>query len=191
MWAVLIAVLGGAYFAGKMASERSASKEATKKREEWKRLLDEWCVNITDERLEAKLEAYIQSNPYEAAEKAKSICRFIPEDQHNPTTYLRILLSHEGKIRKLDAIFGVETPLYVPQPVLTAKQKYRDFFEFIIWLNRNLERHGADMKEVFFIPSYPAPDSKEYYSAQEAGKLLVKGTYVWAPQRICIYLDKK
>ena len=72
MWAVLTAVLGGAYLAGKMSSERSASKEATQKREEWKRLLDEWCVNITDERLESRLETYIQRNPFEAAEKAKS-----------------------------------------------------------------------------------------------------------------------
>lgn len=191
MWAVLTAVLGGTYFAGKMSSERSASKEATQKREEWKRLLDEWCVNITDERLESRLETYIQRNPFEAAEKAKSICQFIPEDQQNPTTYLRILLSNEGKIRKQDAIFGIETPLYVPKPVLTAKQKYRDFFEFVIWLNRNLERHGASTGEVLFVPSYPAPDSKKYYSTQEAGRLLVNGTYVWAPQRICVYLDKK
>ena len=149
MWSVLVAVLGGAYFAGKMLSEKSTSKEATRKRKEWSRALDEWCANITDEHLEKKLELFIHNNPTDAAQTAKKLCQFIPEDQQNQTTYLRILLANEGKIRKLDAIFGIETPLYAPKPALIAKQKYRDYFEFIIWLNRNLERHGADAGEVF------------------------------------------
>lgn len=191
MWDVLVAALGGAYFAGKMSAEQNAAKVAAQKREEWKCALDEWRLNITNECLEAKIESYIQNNPHEAAQKVKALCQFIPEDQHNPTTYLRVLLSEHGKIRMNDAAFGIKTPLYIPKPVLEAKQKYRDFFEFVIWLNRNLERHGANTGEILFIPSYPKTDSKSYYSSQEAGRLLEYGTYAWVPQRINIYLDKK
>lgn len=191
MWEIIGALLGGGYLAAKVVADKSAAKGAAQKREEWSCALDEWRANITDESLENKLELYVHNNPADAAQKAKALCKFIPDNQHSPTTYLRVLLSEYGKIRMNDAAFGIKTPLYVPEPVLEAKQKYRDFFEFVIWLNRNLERHGANTGEIFFVPSYPKPNSKSYYSSQEAGRLLVHGTYVWAPQRINIYLDKK
>lgn len=191
MWEIIGALFGGGYLAAKVASDKSAAKGAARKREEWHCALDEWRTNITDESLENKLELYVHNNPADAAQKAKALCQFIPENQHSPTTYLRVLLSEYGKIKMDDAAFGITTPLYVPNPVLEAKQKYRDFFEFVIWLNRNLERHGANTGEILFVPSYPKTNSKSYYSSQEAGRLLEYGTYVWAPQRINIYLDKK
>lgn len=191
MWSIFVAVLGGIYLAGKMSSERIASKKATRKREDWKCAFDEWRANITDEHLEKQLELFIHDNPTSAAQAAQELCKLMPEDQQNPTTYLRVLLADKGKIRKLDANFGIEAPLYIPKPALTAEQQYRNFFEFVIWLNRNLERNGADTGEILFIPSYPAPNSKKYYSIKETEGLFVHGTYVWSIQNICAYLDKK
>jgi len=191
MWSVLVAVLGSVYLAGKMSAEKGASQEATSKREEWNRALNEWCAKITDEDLENRLELYIRDNLFEASQKAKYLCNCIPKDQDNITTYLRILLAEHGKIKKTDAIFGIDTPLYTPKPAGAAEQKYKDFFEFVAWLNSSLNEHGADTGQVFFIPSYPKPESKKYYDMPEAGELLECGTYVWAPQRIAVYLDKK
>lgn len=191
MWSILIAVLGGAYFVGKMSLEKSASKKAGREHKEWSSALDEWCVNMTDERLENRLELSIYNNPIEAAQTANRLCPFIPDDQQNQTTYLRIILAQQGKIPVLDADFGIKTPLYGPKPVLIARQKYHDFFEFVTWLNTNLKQHGADTGEMLFVPSYPKSDSKQYYSMQEAEGLLVPGRYEWAPQNICAYLDGK
>lgn len=191
MWDILGAVFGGAHLAGKVSSERSASKEAAQKRDNWKQALDEWSMIMTSENLEAKLELFIRERPVDAAQKAKSLCQCIPKDQFNNTTYLRILLAEHGKIRKIDAGIGIETPLYTPNPALRARQQYMDFYKYVTWLKEFLERNGAVKSDMFFVPSYPGNNSQRYFGLNDTSNLLRCGTYVWAPQEITAYLEKR
>ena len=191
MWDILGAVFGGAYLAGKVSSERSASMEAAQKRDEWKHAFDEWSASVTNKSLEAKLELFIHQRPQDAAQKAKALCNCIPEDQHNNTTYLRVLLAEHGKIRSVDAGFGIETPLYSATPVLKSRQQYMAFYQFIWWIKESIEKNGAPKADMFFVPAYPGNNSTKYHDLHDTSNLMRSGTYVWFPQRIGTYLDKR
>lgn len=192
MWEIISALFGGGYLAAKVVSDKSAAKEAEKKREEWKRELDDWVAKVTNRVLEDELGFFVNEHFFDAADKARNLCSNIPEDQKNPTTYLRVLMAEHGKITQSDASFGMITPFYDPGKMsqLEVKQKYREFFEFAVCLGHMLKRNGID-GEMFFIPAYRGVNTKKYYKMDEAGNVPQHGTYVWAPQRINIYLDKK
>lgn len=192
MWEIIGALFSGGYLAARVAADKSAAREAEKKREEWKQELDTWTVKVTSKALENKLGLFVNEHFFDAADKARSLCSNIPEDQKNPTTYLRILMAEHGKITQSDASFGIRTPFYDPGKMspLEVKQKYREFFEFVVCLGRMLKRNGVK-EEMFFVPAYRGANADKYYEMDEAGSVLQYGAYEWAPQRITIYPDKK
>ena len=102
-----------------------------------------------------------------------------------------MLLAGYGKIRSVDAGFGIETPLYPSSPVLKSRQQYMEFYQFIGWIKETVERNGAPKLDMVFIPAYPSSNSPKYYDLHDTSNLMRSGTYVWLPQRIVTYLDKR
>lgn len=192
MWEIIGALFGGGYLSARVAMDKSAAKEAEKKREEWRQELDAWTVKVTSKALEDELGLFVNEHFFDAADKARKLCSNIPEDQKNPTTYLRVLMAEQGKITQSDASFGIMTPFYDPGKMtpFEVKQRYREFFEFVVCLGRMLKRNGID-GEMLFVPAYRGANTSKYYEMSEAGSVPQHGTYVWTPQRITIYLDKK
>lgn len=188
MWSILEAVFGGAYLGGKLSSERKAAKIAKQKREEWEQTLNVWQGRMTNEEMEAELELYVHKQPMDAAQMARAVCPCIPKDLENAETYLRILLAKRGKLRKIDAAFGIKTPDYAP-PVLTAKQKYREFYDFVLWLKEYIAKNSDMDEEMYFVPSYPTNTSQHYYEMSDINYVLQCGTYEWAPQNIVLYIE--
>lgn len=188
MWSILEAVFGGAYLGGKLSSERKASKIAKQKQEKWEQTLITWQKRMTNEKLEAELELYIHKHPMDAAQMARAVCPCIPKDLENAETYLRILLAKRGKLRKIDAAFGIKTPDYAP-PVLIAKQKYREFYDFAVWLKDYIAKKSGMDEGMYFVPSYPTDTSRKYYEISDISHVLQCGTYEWAPQNIVAYIE--
>lgn len=190
MWNIIGAVFGGAYLGGKLSSERKAAKIAKQNQDEWENVFEEWKIRMTSSKLEAELELYVHKHPADAAQMARAVCPCIPEDSDNAETHLRILLAKRGKLRKIDAAFGIRTPDYAP-PVLIAEQKYKDFYCFVSWLKMYIAKNSGTNEKMFFVPSYPASNSKRYFDLNDTSNLLQCGTYVWAPQEINAYIDNR
>ena len=192
MWEIIGALFSGGYLAARVVADKSAAKDAKRKREKWKQNRDTWIAKVTDEALEDELGFFINKHFFDAADKAISLCPNIPEDQKTPTTYLRVLMAEQGKITWHDAVFGLTTPVYEPgkMSTLEVKQKYREFFEFVVCLGRMLKRNGVD-EEMLFKPACRGKNANEYYEMSEAGSVPGYGTYEWAPQIITINPDKK
>lgn len=188
---VIIALILILFIGIRIVIEKSASKEASQKQDEWKSAYDEWCATVTDRHLEDELELFITNNPTYAGELAKEMCPLLPKDQQNATNYLRIFLAQKGKIRNSDALFGITTPLYSPKPALEMKQKYSNFYVYVTWLTDYLEKNGFPKNDLCFVPAYPGSNSSGFIDTNDTSKLMRYGTYIWSPQSISTYLDKR
>ena len=195
---LIIAILIGAYLLIRIGNDKINSRISADKGERWEQALHGWQASVTDERLEEEIELFIYEKPLEAAQKSESLCSCIPKHlKYNKETLSRILLAEHGKIRKMDALFGIEMPIYDhSKPTLIIQQQYMEIYQFVVWLKDFLEKNGAPKVDMFFELSYSGKDSPKYfnlndiYNLSATSDLLLCGTYEWEPQNITAYYDR-
>lgn len=202
MWEIFGVIFGGGYLAGKIRSEKRASKKHYEKMVLYSDNRKAWEASVINRDIELSISAYVAdiNNREKVLNTVKSICPILPQDQHNEKNYVRVLLANDGIILEEDVLVGISTPLYLISTSAhrTNMDKRRQFNRYMLWLNETLQRKGVNAQMVFVPPTtsrqtingYIREDieaEKPFYEMREldaVGDLL--GIFRWAPQVVSI-----
>lgn len=148
MFEIFIALFGGAYYAGKIGSERAAHKAAVREREQMLQKWDEWDAKHTDLELEKQLSAFA-ADPNNYAAVWEEMCRAFDEMEHWRGITRQeleklglfyeardnILLANRGKVVYLSSSSGYDA-------VSFDKKKRFMYFELAEWIMKTLRKQG-------------------------------------------------
>lgn len=201
MFDLFLALFGGAYYASKIGSEKSAHKRIS--REYNIRInkinndFDNWISSMSDAKLEYDLKTGLQNNPdllfgtikseineLGIFETADVYSEFMSQcnEKWEQLVPLRMLMAKRGKLLNGD----IWTPYTSPGIWDYAeKLKWQRHHKFMMWLDKELQLHGVE-------PMYFIDYAKRYEARDGGGKIPtnitepIYGMYFWKSARLSV-----
>lgn len=201
MFDLFLALFGGAYYASKIGSEKSAhkmiSRESDIKINNMNKDFKGWVSSMVDKKLEYYFEGELLNNPSPLFETIKSEINdlgiFKPVDSYfefksqcaqgwEKIVPLRMLMAKQGKLRGGDAYCAPNSPIPYGYP---GQMEWRRHHKFMMWLDKELQSHGVE--QMYFI------EKTKYYEARNGGGEIlfnvtepIYGEYFWKSARLSV-----
>lgn len=175
MWAIFIALFGGLFWAFKVGSDKTSSKQADKELEQHRQNWDEWDALVTDSQLEAQINSDL-IRPETAVllkECALKLIRtfhgleYADFNEHYNAKYkdyyVRAMVSYIELVKrgKLPEMQCSEVPNYL-ELSLDIRPSKRTRVEFCRWLEETMKSNGV-------------PDARLYYKGEDYA------SFAWEP----------
>lgn len=161
MWAVFIAVFGGLFWIFKIRKDVATSKQADKKLEQLRTTQDNWCEQVKDYDLEAKIRVEQGTAAFRArCDEAIAFIRTLPDLENakfdfgarrKSSFYVSqfVLYLEMVKRGKLPAMFITELGNYIELSLDTRPSK-KARIAFGKWVESTLKAHGVKGANLYY-----------------------------------------